>query len=271
MSKRHKDKGRIGGPFVPLLKETLASAAWRMMKPSSRLVYVALKARYGIEIRNNGRIYLSVRTAAKEVGINKETTAFAFYELVHYGFIAMTEGGCLGVNGRGKAPHWRLTELGYMNDPPTKDFLRWDGTVFQYQKKNFPVRKIRTVCTENPDITLSGKSVQSAGKVYGKPGHTSDHDCTENPDISRLTTPMSVAEHEPGTPDVAPPADDRRRNSKTQAERSNGHKRINGHASEAKALVRSRQLKNPNERARLRAEYEQLLARNLRNAKLSRP
>jgi hypothetical protein len=47
MSKRYKDKGRIGGVFVPLLKETLASEAWRMMEPSSRLIYIALKARYG--------------------------------------------------------------------------------------------------------------------------------------------------------------------------------------------------------------------------------
>ena len=43
----------------------------------------------------------------------------------------MTEPGCLGVEGKGKAPHWRLTELGYMRDPPTQDFLRWNGEPFR--------------------------------------------------------------------------------------------------------------------------------------------
>jgi hypothetical protein len=37
-----------------------------------------------------------------------------FRELQFYGFIVMTKGGSLGVEGKGKAPHWRLTELGYM-------------------------------------------------------------------------------------------------------------------------------------------------------------
>jgi hypothetical protein len=54
--------------------------------------------------------------------------------LQHYGFIVMTEAGCLGVNGKGKAPHWRLTEIGYMHEQPTKDFLKWDGEMFHEQK-----------------------------------------------------------------------------------------------------------------------------------------
>jgi hypothetical protein len=35
---RGRDKGRLG-PFVPLLKETLESAAWRAMSPSARVLY----------------------------------------------------------------------------------------------------------------------------------------------------------------------------------------------------------------------------------------
>ena len=144
---RKKDKGRsIRGPFVPLLKDTLASPAWRQMEPSSRLIYIALKGRYGIEQRNNGRLYLSVRMAAKEVGISTNTAMRGFHELIHYGFIVMIERGSLGVDGKGKAPHWRLTELGYMTDPPTNDFQRWDGTAFRYQKKQKPVATTETGC-----------------------------------------------------------------------------------------------------------------------------
>ena len=42
--------------------------------------------------------------------------------------------GCLGIEGKGKAPHWRLTELGTTSktsssgvaEPPTRDYLTWD-------------------------------------------------------------------------------------------------------------------------------------------------
>jgi hypothetical protein len=90
------------------------------MSAHARVVYMALKARYSFKARNNGRLYLSVRQAAKETGFNKDMGARCLRELAYYGFIVMTNPGCLGVDGKGKAPHWRLTELGYMTDPPTK-------------------------------------------------------------------------------------------------------------------------------------------------------
>src|SRR5260221_8446144 len=102
MGRKRHDKGRLP-PFVPLLRETLASPAWRAMSPYARLVYIALKARYSINLRNNGRIYLSVRVAARETGLSKNAAARSFHEMRHYGFVVMTAGGCLGVGGRGKA------------------------------------------------------------------------------------------------------------------------------------------------------------------------
>jgi hypothetical protein len=127
--KRREDKGRLP-PFVPLLKETLASPAWRAMSNGARSLYVALKLRYSSGFKNNGRIYLSQRDAVKELGSGFTEIARWFRELQHYGFIVMTEPGCLGVDGKGKAPHWRLTEVGYMRDPPTRDFMRWNGGRF---------------------------------------------------------------------------------------------------------------------------------------------
>jgi hypothetical protein len=44
-------------------------------------------------------------------------------------------GGCLGVEGEGFAPHWRLTELGYMKDPPTVNFMRGDGVKFKGRRR----------------------------------------------------------------------------------------------------------------------------------------
>jgi hypothetical protein len=58
---RRKDKGRIEGPFVPMLIPTISSPAWRAMSPNARVVYMTLKSRYSNNSKNNGRIYLSAR------------------------------------------------------------------------------------------------------------------------------------------------------------------------------------------------------------------
>lgn len=192
--KPRKDKGRIEGPFVPLLNDTMGSAAWRAMSPYARLVYIALKSRYGFKARNNGRIYLSARDGSEETGFDMKTVARALRELKHYGFIVMTEPGCLGVNGKGKAPHWRLTELGYMTDPPTRDFLKWDGTLFQEQKspkdyllkKQNPVPSDGTGCTAERNIRAYRQMEQSPEKLYRQTEHTDEEACTVQRHISRV-------------------------------------------------------------------------------------
>jgi hypothetical protein len=134
VSRRDRDKERLP-LFVPLLKDTLASPAWKAMSHGAKVLYIALKAKYFHKQHNNGRLFLSQRDAAAEIGSSTEEIRRWYRELVHYGFIVMTSPGCLGVEGRGKAPHWRLTELGYMHDPPTKDFIKWDGIRFQHRAR----------------------------------------------------------------------------------------------------------------------------------------
>jgi len=131
MSKR--SKGRIGGPFVPLLKDTMKTEAWKALSHGSRSLYAALKGRYNSKLQNG--VYLSTRHAAKELGsCKKDNVGRWFHELLHYGFIVMVSGPCLGVDGHGKAPHYRLTEEWYSGKSPTKDFLNWDGELFNEQK-----------------------------------------------------------------------------------------------------------------------------------------
>ena len=130
---KHKTKNRLP-PFVPLLIDTLDAPAWRALSHGARSLYVALKRRYNVNIHNNGRIYLSQRQAAQELGSHHNEIARWFRELQHYGFIVMVTPGVLGVEGKGKAPRWRLTELGYMREPPTRDFRRWDGHKFKAAK-----------------------------------------------------------------------------------------------------------------------------------------
>jgi hypothetical protein len=144
---RGKDKGRLA-PFVPLLKDTLDSPAWKALSFGARTLYVALKRRVPPQ-RNTG--YLSYRNAVKELGYTSQRKIGEWFrELEHYGFIVLERHGCLGVEGKGKAPQWRLTELGVAitEERPTRDFLRWDGVLFE------PKRSQRTPgsfgCTKNP-------------------------------------------------------------------------------------------------------------------------
>ena len=118
------------------------------MSHGARILYIALKRRYNLQSHNNGRLYLSQRKAITEIRSSSNQITRWFRELQHYGFIVMTSPGGLGVYGKGKAPHWRLTELGYMKDPPTRDFERWNGVRFSKVRrpvaKQNPVAEIRS-------------------------------------------------------------------------------------------------------------------------------
>jgi hypothetical protein len=165
---RRKDKGRLR-PFVPLDVEVMSSPAWRATSFGARWLYVHLKRRWSFKQKNNGRLFLSHRDAIKEIGgPQRDSISRWFRELQHYGFIVQTEAGCLGVDGKGKAPRWRLTELeapGGRNGNtlmlPTKDYLKWDGTRFQddrgavlrakRRKQNPGLQsKARVACKEGP-------------------------------------------------------------------------------------------------------------------------
>ena len=138
---RRKDKGRLA-PFVPVDQEMLNSPAWRATSMGARMLYIHLKRRWSFKQRNNGRIFLSQRDAQEEIGLRwRDRIGRWFRELQHFGFIAMTNAGGLGVDGKGKAPHWRLTELeapgGRNGDTmmlPTKDYLKWNGDKFKDSK-----------------------------------------------------------------------------------------------------------------------------------------
>jgi hypothetical protein len=169
MSRKRKDKGRLP-PFVPLDVEVMSSPAWRAMTMGARTLYIHLQRRWSFKQRNNGRLFLSQRNAQKEMGLGvRDSISRWFRELQHYGFIVMTDPGCLGVDGKGKAPRWRLTELeapgGRNGDTwmlPTKNFLKWNGTKFRddrgdvrraHEKRNpGPERRARVARKHRPGL-----------------------------------------------------------------------------------------------------------------------
>jgi len=135
MSKKRRDP--LDHPhrhYRPISRETVLSPAWKQLSMGARILFIALTMRC---LKNNGHVYLTVRDAAEELGhCNRNDIANWYRELEHYGFIVKTNPHSLGVDGKGKAPHWRITDLPTRDGNgqlklATKDFLHWSGTVFE--------------------------------------------------------------------------------------------------------------------------------------------
>jgi len=130
-----KQENHVYGQFVAVHHALLDCEAWRALSHGARSLYIALRRRAP---RGRNEVYLSQRDAEREIGSSRKPIARWFRELEHFGFIVLSSPHCLGVEGKGKAPLWRLTECGKTSkasgkgvfEPGTKDYLRWDGTPF---------------------------------------------------------------------------------------------------------------------------------------------
>ena len=122
--RRGRSKGEAQPAFVQVLKVTLKEPAWLDLSFGARCLYILLKSYYNGS-SNNGRLYLSHRKAATELGCNKDSVPRWFSELETHGFIVKTKGSSLGSDGNAEAAHWRLTEIGCLGEPPTKDYRKW--------------------------------------------------------------------------------------------------------------------------------------------------
>jgi hypothetical protein len=161
-------------------------------------LYVALRGRYSHNLHNNGKIFLSQRTAAKELASHHNEIARWFRELQHYRFIVMTTPGCLGVEGKGKAPRWRLTELGYMGEPPTRDFMHWDGTPFKNKKIKPRAGKPARSVQEKMHTHVQENQHPDAGAVRGIGAQCHTKGCAAKPAQNYITTRLPI---------TAPPTD----------------------------------------------------------------
>ena len=194
MATKKRRKGRLG-PFIPLIKATMATPAWRAMSCGARVLYTELRGLLSNDYSNNGRVFLSDRDAAVLVGVTPGTIVRYYAEIEHFGFLRKISEGFLGVDGRGIAPHYRFTEFSHGTHPPTRDFEKWDGELFAYtphrtgRKKQNPESKIDTPCVENRHIRngSKGASVCVENRHIARPPR-----CVENRHISRRTTPQPL-------------------------------------------------------------------------------
>jgi hypothetical protein len=173
-----KFKGRIDGPFVALLKSTFKAEAWKALSHGSRSLYVALRSRYNPTTEN--AVYLSTRDAEEELGrySNRHNIALWFRELQHYGFIVEVSPAHHGVNGHGKAPHYRLTEAWHHGKAPTRDFLAWDGSPFSEKRKRsdplFTAKKNR-VRGDHGVATLATTGEPLVPEIISEKANSGDH------------------------------------------------------------------------------------------------
>jgi hypothetical protein len=122
--------------FVMVSHNILDAPAWRAASHGARSLYVVLKRRWNHNRKN--LVYLSERDAARELGSDRNQIRRWFTELVYYGFIVLEKPGYLGVNGKGRAPYYRLTECQTIapkdSEAPiiqaTRDFDKWNGVPF---------------------------------------------------------------------------------------------------------------------------------------------
>ncbi|WP_342643909.1 hypothetical protein [Rhodoligotrophos ferricapiens] len=110
-------------PFVAVLKHTLKAPAWLDLTFGARCLYVLLKAYHNGQ--NNGSIRLGVRRAAAELNASRSSVEKWFRELEEHGFIRPTQRAYLGAEGKANATCWRLTELGYLGQQPTREYRAW--------------------------------------------------------------------------------------------------------------------------------------------------
>lgn len=109
---REKRAERHVEHWTKLVRNTMEEPAWKALSTTAQALYPWLKFAWrGPQANNNGKIRLSVRQAARALGVGPDTAARAFHELQAKGFIVMTEHAKLGVDGSAKAPAFELTEL----------------------------------------------------------------------------------------------------------------------------------------------------------------
>jgi hypothetical protein len=185
----------------------------------------------------------------------------------------MTKGGSLGVEGKGKAPHWRLTELGYMHELPTRDFDRWTGAKFTDRKTKprapFPARTAQEMAhTQVREMAHGDRRNRD-----GNGAHTAAADSAGIRHIPRSTTPseemaeptgfrvrdqvLSAERPSGGAPNGAASARSaRRRPSKKESERSEP---VSGHACSGLAVSPDKPARSHDGRlAEVKTEAKQL-------------
>lgn len=198
-------------PFVAVLKPTLQEPAWKALPYGARCLYITLKSFFNGQ--NNGKIFLGVRKAADLLGGSKSSAESWFKELEDKGFIRQTQGAFLGTDGRASATYWRLTELGYLGERPTRDYQQWTPAKIKIpsQKSGQTVPIFGTPRPENRDRCPKNRdgfaqksraecpdfqAISIIPSTRGRSSENSSHSITAPP-VAGVSAPSNGAEANP--------------------------------------------------------------------------
>ena len=95
--------------------------------------------RKGTVENNNGKIFRSPRSLAKDMGCNVKTAMAALADLQAKGWIVCTKGWERGYDGKGRTALFRLTMMPTTKKPATREPTEWE------EGKDYPVAERR--CT----------------------------------------------------------------------------------------------------------------------------
>jgi hypothetical protein len=132
-------KGRSVGAarHVRLYLWLVSSEAYQALDCTARALLVEFYSLYNG--MNNGELFLSVREAARRLGVAPNTAMKAIRQLEDKGFIRPNQRGSFHWKA-GHATSWILTEFEYSGKSATKDFMRWQPN----GEKQKPVLRLAT-------------------------------------------------------------------------------------------------------------------------------
>jgi hypothetical protein len=199
MGRNSKGAGKLA-PFTATFRHTTKTAAWKALSVGAKATFVALQSLHNDRAQN--AVWISARDSVKVFGLGEDRNAIGTWlkELEHYGFVVMVQGAHLGLSGKGKSAHYRLTDRYHAGKPPTYDFQMWDGVLFEPSKrvdkrgaarlatlkKQKPVRNPRTVCPQPTDIRGAAGTVEIGNKCPQPTDIRTDRECPQPTDIASL-------------------------------------------------------------------------------------
>ena len=143
----------------------MESPAFRWLSVAARALLLELKALY--TGNNNGTLFLSVREAARRLGVGKNQAAAAFAELQDRGFLRPNVVGAFSLKHearRGNATSWILTEfpIGDAKGAGSRDFMRWQPSDEQQR-----IRELKRVSRSQNYSTVPyrGQTVPAPGTI----------------------------------------------------------------------------------------------------------
>jgi hypothetical protein len=182
MSKQKKQVRREDR-HVRLYHWLMRSPAWKGLPPVARALYAELAKHYNGS--NNGKIGYSVRQAAEDLRISKDTAGQYFRVLQARGFIDPVRRGAFSRKMR-HATEWRMTEFtcDASGMAPTKDFMRWEVTQDLEHGTatgtDGPNNRTDTVRLQGPTISAPPSTVRLQGPSTAPTVRLEGHSYTVN-------------------------------------------------------------------------------------------